>query len=41
MQVQNINQFASKIELFFDHHKVMFTNNLSAILNLMTLKENE
>jgi len=41
MQVQNINQSASKIESSFDHHKAMFTNNLSATLNLMTLKKNE
>jgi len=39
--VQDTNQSASEIELSFDHHKAMFTNNLSAILNLMTLKENE
>jgi len=41
MQVQDTNQSASKIESFFDHHRAMSTNNLSAILDLMTLKENE
>jgi len=41
MQVQNTNQFALEIELSFNHHKAMFINNLSAILDLMTLKENE
>jgi len=41
MQVQNMNRSASKIESSFDHHKAMFTNNLSATLNLMTLKKNE
>ncbi len=41
MQVQNMNQFASEIKSSFNHHKVMFINNLSAILDLMTLKENE
>jgi len=41
MQVQDTNQSASKIESFFDHHRAMFTNNLSAILDLMTLKENK
>jgi len=39
--VQDTNQSASEIESSFDHHRAMFTNNLSAILNLMTLKENE
>jgi len=41
MQVQNMNQFASEIKSSLNHHKVMFINNLSAILDLMTLKENE
>ncbi len=41
MQVQDTNQSASEIESSFDHHRTMFINNLSAILNLMTLKENE
>ncbi len=41
MQVQNTNQSASKIESSFDHHKAMFTNNLSATFDLITLKENE
>jgi len=41
MQVQDTNRSASEIESSFDHHRVMSTNNLSAILNLMTLKENE
>jgi len=41
MQVQDTNQSVSEIESFFDHHKAMFTNNLSAVLNLMTLKKNE
>ncbi len=36
-----MNQSASEIELSFDHHKVMFTNNLSAAFDLMTLKKNE
>jgi len=39
--VQGMNQSASEIESSFDHHKAMFTNNLSAVLNLMTLKKNE
>jgi len=39
--VQGTNQSASEIESFFDHHKTMFTNNLSTTLDLMTLKENE
>jgi len=39
--VQDMNQSASEIESSFDHNKVIFTNNLSATLNLMTLKENE
>ena len=39
--MQNMNQSASKIESSFNHYKVMFTNNFSAILNLMTVKENE
>jgi len=41
MQVQDTNQSASKIESSFDHYKAMFTNNLSAILDSITLKENE
>ncbi len=41
MQVQDTNWSASKIESSFDHHKAMFTNNLSATLDSMTLKENE
>ncbi len=41
MQVWNMNQSASEIESSFNHHRAMTTNNLSAILNLMTLKENE
>jgi len=39
--VQDMNQSASKIESSFDHHRAMFTNNLSAALDLMTLKKNE
>jgi len=39
--VQNTNRSASEIESSFDHHKAMFTNHLSAILDLMTLKKNE
>jgi hypothetical protein len=39
--VQDTNQFTSEIESSFDHHRAMFTNNLSATLDLMTLKENE
>ncbi len=39
--MQDTNRSASEIESSFDHHRVMFTNNLSATLNLMTLKENE
>ncbi len=39
MQVQDTNQSASKIESSFNHHKVMFTNNLSATLDSMTLKK--
>ena len=39
--MQDTNQFASKIKLSFDYHKAMFTNNLNATLNLMTLKENK
>ena len=41
MQVQNMNWFASEIESSFDYYKVIFINNLSAILDLMTLKKNE
>jgi len=41
MQVQDTNQSASKIESSFNHHKAMFINNLSATLDLTTLKENE
>jgi len=41
MQVQNMNQSASEVESSFNHYKAMFTNNLSATLNSMTLKENE
>ncbi len=41
MQVQNTNQSASEVESFFDHHKTMFTNNLNAVLDSMTLKKNE
>jgi len=41
MQMQNMNQSASEIKSSFNHYKVMFTNNFSAILNLMTVKENE
>ena len=41
MQVQDTNQSASEIESSFNHHRIMFTNNLSATLDLMTLKENE
>jgi len=36
-----MNQSASEIESSFNHHRVMSTNNLSATLNLMTLKKNE
>jgi len=39
--VQDTNQSASEIKSSFDHHKVMFTNNLSATLDLMILKKNE
>ncbi len=39
MQVQDTNQSASEIESSFDHHKAMFINNLSAVLDLMTLKK--
>jgi len=39
--VQDTNQSASEIESSFDHHRAMFTNNLSATFDLMTLKENE
>ncbi len=41
MQVQDMNWFALKIESSFNYYRTMFTNNLSAILDLMTLKENE
>jgi len=41
MQVQDTNQSASEIESSFNHHKTMFTNNLDATFNLMTLKENK
>jgi len=41
MQVQDTNQSASEIESSFDHHRVMFTNNLSAVLDSTTLKKNE
>jgi len=39
--VQDTNWSASEIESSFNCHKVIFTNNLSATLDLMTLKENE
>ncbi len=39
--MQDTNQSASEIKSSFDHHRAMFTNNLSATLDLMTLKENE
>ena len=39
--MQDTNWFASEIKSSFNHHRTIFTNNLSAILNLMTLKENE
>ncbi len=41
MQVQGMNRSASEIKSSFDHHRVMFTNNLSAILDSTTLKKNE
>jgi len=41
MQVQDTNRSASEIKSSFDYHRAMSTNNLSAILDLMTLKENE
>jgi len=39
--VQDTNRSASEIKSSFDHHRAMFTNNLSATLDSMTLKENE
>jgi len=39
--VQDTNRSASEVESSFNHHRAMFTNNLSATLDLMTLKENE
>jgi len=39
--VQDTNWSASEIKSSFDHHKVMFINNLNAALNSMTLKKNE
>jgi len=39
--VQDTNRSASEVESSFDHHRAMSTNNLSAILDSMTLKENE
>ncbi len=41
MQVQGTNRSASEIESFFNRHKAMSINNLSAILDSMILKENE
>jgi len=41
MQVRDMNQSASEIESSFDHHRAMFTNNLSATLDSTTLKENK
>jgi len=41
MQVQDTNQSASEVESSFNHHRAMFTNNLSATLDSTTLKENE
>jgi len=35
--VQNTNQSASEIESSFDHYRAMFTNNLHAVLDSMTL----
>jgi len=37
--VQDTNQSASEVESSFDHHKIMFTNNLNAALNSTTLKK--
>ena len=39
--MQDTNWSASKIKSFFNHYKAIFINNLSATLDLMTLKENE
>ena len=36
-----MNRYASEIESSFDYHKAIFINNLSAVLDLMTLKKNE
>jgi hypothetical protein len=41
MQVQDTHEFASRIESSFNHHETLSTNNLSTILNMMTMKENE
>jgi len=41
MQVQDMNRSASEVKSFFNHHKAMFTNNLSATFELMTLKINK
>jgi len=41
MQVQDTNQSASEIESSFNHHRAMFTNNLSAALDSTTLEKNE
>jgi len=39
--VRGTNRSASEVESSFDRHRAMSTNNLSATLDLMTLKENE
>ncbi len=41
MQVQDMNQSASKIKSSFDHYKAMFINNLNAALDSTTLKKNK
>ncbi len=39
--MRGTNQSASGVESSFDRHRAMSTNNLSAILDSTTLKENE
>jgi len=41
MQVQDMHQFASRIESSFDCHRTLSTNNFSTVFNLMIMKENE
>ncbi len=39
--MQDMHWSALRIELSFNCHRTLFTNNFSTIFNLMTMKENE